>query len=484
METLTRREWNRRALTAMAVLGVGGCATMSPQEEVALGDKAAKEVEQTMGLVRDPRILEYVRAIAGRLAQAAQPGEVRWNVNVADDTEPNAFAAPGGWVYVTRGLLPYVNSEDELAGVLGHEMAHVLERHSARAASAATPFAVLFGVPAAILGTVSPTLGGIVGGTGRLASGAVLASYSRDQEHDADTRGIALAARSGWKPEALATFLHTLDGVEALAGGDPNRTGFFSSHPSGPDRIASIHAKARGQSRAATAPFAASHEAFVARLENVLVGDNPETGVFLDSLFVHPDLDIAMEMPPRWKTLNTSDTAGAVAMPDKDAVVLLGVVGPGDDPVAAAKADGVKDPHLARVQRVAGSSPPAARLLADTRDGDRVALTWVAHRGVVIRIAGITKVRAWDRHGPTLQRAAASLRPLRPADRERIMESRLRVRPARAGETLGQVLERGGSAWNAARIAVANGVAPDARLEAGWPVKVPVIQRYTPAPRS
>ena len=83
METMTRREWNRRALTAMAVLGVGGCATMSPQEEVALGDKAAKEVEQTMGLVRDPRVLEYVRSIAGRLAQAAQPSEVRWNVNVA-----------------------------------------------------------------------------------------------------------------------------------------------------------------------------------------------------------------------------------------------------------------------------------------------------------------------------------------------------------------------------------------------------------------
>jgi predicted Zn-dependent protease len=484
METLTRREWNRRALVAMAALGIGGCATMSPQEEVALGAKEAKEIESSMGLVRDGRIVEYVRAIAGRLAQAAQPSEVRWEVNVADDTEPNAFAVPGGWVYVTRGLLPYVNSEDELAGVLGHEMAHVLERHSARAASRATPFAVLFGVPAAILGTVSPTLGGIVGGTGRLATGAVLASYSRDQEHEADTRGIALAARGGWNAEALATFLHTLDGVEALGGGDPSRTGFFSSHPSGPDRIASIRTKARGQSRASVAPFAGSREAFVARLEGVVVGDNPEAGVFLDSLFVHPDLDFAIEMPPRWKTLNTAEVAGAVAMPDKDAVVLVGVVGEGDDPVAGAKAEGVRDPHLARVQRVTGSNPPAARLVADTRDGDRVALTWIAHRGVILRVAGITKVRAWERHGPTLERAASSLRPLRPADRERIMESRLRIRPARAGETVAQVLARGGSTWNAARAAVANGVAPDARLEAGWPVKVAVAQRYTPTPRS
>src|SRR5262249_10209199 len=146
---------------------------------------------------------------------------------------------PGGYVYVTRGLLALCNSEDELAGVIGHEMAHVLERHAARRAGAATPFAVLFGIPAGILGAISPSLGGIVGGTGELASGMVLASYSRDQERDADKRGIVLPAGGGWGPAQLG-----LLPPPARARGGPGRA---RPHPSRVLRRASRHARARGK---------------------------------------------------------------------------------------------------------------------------------------------------------------------------------------------------------------------------------------------
>ena len=477
---LTRRECGRCLMGALALLG-GGCATMSPSEEQKLGTAAAEEVERTMGFVREPRLVEYVRQAAARLVAAAERPDVAWQFHVVDDEEPNAFALPGGFVYVTRGLLTFLNSEDELAGVIGHEMAHVLERHAARRAGAATPFTVLFGVPAAILGTVSPTLGGFVGGTGRLASGVALASYSRDQEREADDRGIALAARAGWDPAALASFLYTLDRDEALSGGDPDRVRFLSTHPSGRERVARIQASARSQPKPARAPETASRVAFLGRLEGLVVGDNPEIGVFLGSLFVHPELDVALEMPAQWKTVNTPEVAGAVAVPDGDAAVLLGLAAAGDDPVAGARADGLREAHLKQLERAQVAGLPAARLLADTRDGDRVALTWIAHRRRVLRIAGIAKTRAWDRYGPTLERAAASVRPLRPADRERIVENRLRVRPARGGETVAQVLARGGGAWNATRIAVANGTTVDARLDAGWPVKVPVAQRYARA---
>jgi predicted Zn-dependent protease len=480
METLlTRRECGRCLVGALALLG-SGCATMSPSEERRLGKEEADEVERTMGFVRDPRIVEYVRQVAGRLAQAAQHPDVAWQFNVVDEESPNAFALPGGYVYVTRGLLALLNSEDELAGVIGHEMAHVLERHAARRVGAATPFAVLFGVPAAILGTVSPTLGGIVGGTGRLASGVALASYSRDQEREADDRGIALAARAGWDPAALATFLHTLDREEALSGADPDRPRFLATHPAGRERVASIQAAARSQPRPAGAP-SPGRAAFLGRLEGLVVGDNPETGVFLGQLFVHPELDVAFEAPAQWKTVNTPEAAAAVAVPDQDAAVLLGVAGPGEDPVAGARADGLKDAHLKQLERVQVSGLPAARLLADTRDGERIAFTWIAHRTRVLRVVGIARIRTWDRYGPAIARATASVRPLRPADRERLVESRLRVRPARAGETVAEVLGRGGGTWNAARIAVANGTTTDARLDAGWPVKVPVAQRYARA---
>ena len=474
---LTRRQWGGGFVATLAVLA-GGCATISPGEERTLGQEGADEVEQTIGLVRDAKVVGYVRQVGGRLALAAERADVVWQFNVADDPEANAFALPGGWVYVTRGALALLNSESELAGVLSHEMAHVLERHAARRVEAATPLALIFGVPATVLGTVSPTLGGIVRGTGRLASGVALASYSRDQEREADRRGIEVAAHVGYDPAGLASFLRTLEREEALAPGrDPGRPRFFSTHPTTPERVGNVEAAARTLVKGPGAAIAPTRAAFVGRLEGLVVGDNPAHGVFLGSLFAHPDLDVALEMPAGWKTSNTAEAAGAIA-PGGDAAVLLTLVGPGDDPVAGAKADGLPEAQAKHLERSRIASLPAARLIADTRDGDRLALTWIAHRARVFRVTGMTRIRDWDRYRPAFERSAASFRPLLPADRERIVESRLRVRSAAAGETVAQVVSRGGGIWDPARTAVANGTTVEARLDAGWPVKVPVAQLY------
>jgi predicted Zn-dependent protease len=473
---LTRREFGGGLVATLAVLA-SGCATISPSEEKKLGAEAAEEVERTVGLISDPKVVGYVRQVAGRMAQVAKRTDVAWQFNVTDDDEPNAFALPGGYVYVTRGLLALCNSEDELAGVIGHEMAHVLERHAARRVGAATPFAVLFGVPAGILGAVSPALGGIVSGTGELASGMVLASYSRDQEREADQRGIVLAAGAGWDPAGLAAFLYTLEREEALAGQDPNRPGFFATHPATPERVGNVRKAASAQTRAAAAPIAGSRGAFLQKLEGLVVGDNPASGVFLGQLFVHPVFDVALEMPAKWKTINTAEAAGGVT-PDGDAAVVLSLSDDGDDPVAAARADGLSDAQVKQLQRLRIASLPAARLTADTRSGQRAMLTWIAHRKRVFRVTAIARVRDWSRYGATLEQATGTFRPLRPADHELLVESRLRIRPAGAGETVAGVRARGGSTWNAAQLAVANGTTVDAKLQAGWPVKVPVSQRY------
>jgi predicted Zn-dependent protease len=271
--------------------------------------------------------------------------------------------------------------------------------------------------------------------------------------------------------------LRTLEREEALAGQDASRQSFFSTHPATPERVSNVDVAARSQTRAPGAHIAPNRSAFVGRLEGLVVGDDPATGVFMGSLFVQPDLDVALTMPAGWKTINNPEVAAAVA-PDGDAAVLLNLVGPGDDPVAGAKADGLPEALQKRVQRLQIGGLPAARLIADTRENDRVALTWIAHRKHILRVTAMTRGRDWEHYSPAFERTAASFRPLAPADRERIVESRLRLRPATAGETVAQVLARGGGTWNAARTAVANGTTVAARLEAGWPVKVAVSQRY------
>ena len=473
---LTRRQWNGGLIATLAALA-GGCLTMSPSEEQQLGKESAQEVEETVGLVPDAGVVGYIRQVGGRLAQASGASDATWQFNVADDAESNAFALPGGWAYVTRGALALLNTEDELAGVLGHEMAHVLERHAARRVAVATPFALVFGMPATLLGAISPTVGGVVGGTGRLVSGAALASYSRDQERAADRRGIELAARAGYDPAGLAAFLRTVERDEALnAGREAGRPRFFSTHPTTPERVGDVEAAARVLGRGPGAPLARGRAAFVARLDGLVVGENPAYGVFLGPLFLHPDLDVALETPVGWKTVVSPGGAGAAA-PHGDAAVALTVVGSGDDPVAGARTNGLPEEQLNHLQRRRIGALSAAGLVADTRDGDRLALTWMAHRSRVFRVTGMARAHDWERYGPVFERVTASARPLLAADRDRVLESRLRIRRATAGETVAQLTSRGG-AWSAERIAVANGIASDARLEAGWPVKVPVTQRY------
>jgi predicted Zn-dependent protease len=477
---LSRRQCCARLLTLFGGLAAVGCATVSPQRERELGQKEAQEVERTVGLVRERRLVEYIEAIGRRLAQATGRADIAWQWSVADESDLNAFALPGGWVYVTRGLLTLCNREDELAGVVAHEMAHVLERHAVSRVAAATPLAVLFGLPSGILGMVSPSLGGIVGGVGRVVSGLTLAPYSREQELEADRIGIRLAAQAGWDPRALGEFLGTLERAETVAGHASGRSSFFATHPSTPDRVAKIEAMAGSLSRAPVAPITSGRATLLGRLEGLVIGNNAANGVFAGQLFLHADLDLALEMPARWQTANTPRAAGAVA-PDEAAAVLVQLVGTGDDPVAGARAEGLSDAQMKGIRRLQISQLPAAALTAETRSGTRLALTWIAHRKRIFRVTGLCSSADWERYRGELERAAGSFRPLRPEDQARITESRLRIRSAHAGESIGQVLARGGATWTPAQAAVANGVAIDRPLERDWPLKVAVSERYRPA---
>ena len=433
-----------------------------------------------MGLVRERRLVEYVEAIGTRLAQATRRADISWQWSVADEADANAFALPGGWVYVSRGLLALSNREDEIAGVLAHEMAHVTERHAISRVRAATPLAVLFGVPGGILGMVSPTLGGILSGAGRVVTGLAIAPYSREQEREADRIGIEIAARAGWDPGALADLLGSLERAEALTeDASKRRLSFFATHPSTPDRVANIKAAARSVSHTAAAPIAGSRASLLGRLDGLVIGNNAANGVFAGPLFLHADLEVAVEMPSNWKTANPPEGAGAVA-PDEAALVIVHVSGSGDDPVAGARADGLTEAQVQRIRRFQVSGLPAAALTASTRDGTRVAFTWIAHRQRIFRVTGVCGGAEWERYRDDFQRTAASFRPLRPEDEARITETRLRIRPARGGETIAQTLARGGATWSPAQAAVFNGVAPEQPLERDWPVKVAVTERYPP----
>ncbi len=481
------------ALTSCALAGAG-CARnpvsgrpevvlVSAAQEREIGREEAEKVEALMGLVTDAKPEAYVQEIGRRLAEHSPRQDVEYRFYVVDTPEPNAFALPGGYIYVSRGLLALVNAEDELAATIGHEIGHVAARHHVQRFTLATPFAILLGLPAAIVGTISKTLGAVVAIPGQLTGGLVLAGHSRKQEREADRIGMELAASAGWDPGALSSFLYTLEREDELARGETRGIDFFASHPAMPERVEETAKLAETIEWTPSQPIAADHKALLDRLEGLLVGPNPAEGVFVEGDFLHPELDFALSFPPEWETQNQPQFV--IAIPPEGegrTAIVLALAEEGEDPVEAARADKLDESALGKLEHIEINGLRAARVVTE-KQGSSFDLTWIAHGERVYRIASVSPASEFARHRDTFLGVAESFRPLRAEDRARIREDRLRVRPGRKGESLEAFLERTNGTWSPEEAAIANGLGDDVRLDGGQLLKVPISQRYTPESR-
>jgi predicted Zn-dependent protease len=456
---------------------------ISERKERELGEAEAKKVAEAMGFLDDALLQAYVSTVGGRLA-GFSPLRVRYTFHVVDMEEPNAFSLPGGYVYVTRGLLALMNTEDELAGVLGHEIGHVAARHSVRRVTRAAPLAVLTGVGAAVTGIVSPTLGNVVSGVGGFANDLVLAPYSRGQEREADEIGQKLAAQAGWDPSGISRSLRTLEREEALHAKTPRAMSFFATHPPLPERVAETEERARDLARATGAPAAATPSTFLHRLDGLPVGPRAADGVFDGETFLHPGLGFHFRFPPGWETANQRAIVGAKA-PDGRAVVVLELVGKGNDPMAGlgvlAKETRADLASAAERLTIGGLAAVHVAVRGRTSEGPvAVELTWIAHAERIYRITGETVPEAADSTRPIFREAAGSFGPITGDERARVRESHLHLVLARKDETLGDLIARTEGTWSVEMAAVANGVDATTPLRRGQLVKVPRLVPYAP----
>ncbi len=480
------------ALAAACVLA-GGCAMnpvsghpeltlMSTEQEKEIGAEAAQDVERQMGLADTPSFTPYLESLGKRLAEQSPRQDVAYQFHVADMAEPNAFALPGGYVYVSRGLLALANSEDELAGVVGHEIGHVAARHTVQRISRQGPFAIVFGIVSGLTGIVSETVGNIIGGIGEFAQSLVFAPYSRSQETEADRIGQEMAARAGYDPAALATFLATLEKDVTLHLKEPRKPGFFDSHPATPDRVAETTAHAKELKRASKAPISPSRDAFLARLDGVVVGQRAANGVFDGARFLHPDLNFFVQFPEKWSHDNTPQKIVSAA-PDKEAAVVVGAAAKGNDPLEGARAVEkiLKTDLVSKTKTMTIGELPAARVRIPAGGGLDLELTWIAHGGTIYQLVGVAPSRKFDQLKPVFDSVVNSFRPLTAAERTGVKEKRLRLVKAQAGESPEALAGRTHAAWKAAEIAVVNGLAAGKTFAEGQVVKIAVLEPYEPA---
>jgi predicted Zn-dependent protease len=478
-------------IAGLTALLSAGCSTnpvtgrreltlVSAEQEKKIGEEEARKVEAEIGLLHDARLTAYVDAVGQRLARESPRQDVTYRFHIVDMIEPNAFALPGGYIYISRGLLALVNHEDELAGVIGHEIGHVAARHIVQTISRQGPFAAVFGVLSGLTGLVIPVVGDIIGGIGDVAQSLVFAPYNRGQETEADRLGQDMAARAGWDPAGLPTFLTTLGREESLMTKGAHRPSFFDAHPATPDRAAKTTEHARGLKRADRPPITPSHGAFLASLDGLVVGQRAANGLIVGRTFVHPDANVFMQFPPNWELETTPHKVIAVA-PDKEVVaIVLGVASQGTDPMDGARAldKATNVPVSARTQRLTINGLPAAHIQLNADGKVTLDLTWIAHAGRIYQVVGLAPRQRFGQMQPAFTATAGSFRPLIAAERADVKETRIRLVKAHAAETIDALVTRTRSAWKKEEVAVANGLALGDRLKDGQLIKVAITEPY------
>ena len=471
------------------LLGLAGCQAVNPatgKSEFSPFMSSAKE--SRIGAEQHPKILlqfggvhddaeigAYVASIGGRLVANSELSQSRFRVTLLDSPIVNAFALPGGYLYVTRGLLVLANSEAELAGVLAHEIGHVTARHSAQRYNRA----MVAGIGSMLLGAVIGN--SVIQDLAQEGSKLYLAGFSRKQEFEADKLGVRYLARTGYDPYAAADFLATMgrnSALEAkLAGGrGGGGGGFLATHPGTADRVRkAIDAAGAGSIEPHGRPR--HRDRFLDLIDGMAYGDSPDRGIVNGRTFTHPGLGFAFTAPPRFTVVN-SDEAVIAKGPNDSYVVFDGVrVSARTSMIDYLARDWGAKADLEAVQslNVNGMEAATARARA-TAQGRNFDIRYVAirfDRGQAYRFRFLSPPAATANLNVDFQRTTFSFRRLSEAEAGAFRGQRVRVITVGPGDTIAAIAARMPFAdHRVERLRALNGMAPGQRLRSGQRLKI------------
>jgi predicted Zn-dependent protease len=314
-----------------AALVTGGCARnpvtgkneislVSEGQEIEMGKQGAQEVAQSIGFVEDPELQAYVANIGKRMAAKSERPHLPWEFHVVNDAAVNAFAIPGGFIYVTRGLLAHMNSEAELATVLGHEVGHVTARHSVQQISKAQLATLGLGIGSILSSDVAS-----VAGIASQGLGVLFLKYGRDAENQADQLGFRYALGLNYDVREMANVFQTLDRASQAGGGGGRLPEWLSTHPNPENRVAKVQQRL-DTLQASLANTIVGRDEFLRQIDGMTFGEDPRQGFFEGSMFYHPDMRFQLQFPEGWKTQNMPSAVVAVS-PKEDAMIQLGLAG-------------------------------------------------------------------------------------------------------------------------------------------------------------
>ena len=444
---------------------------LSESDEVALGKQSDAQIRQEMGVYGDQALQEYVNRVGQAMAKTSHRPQLPWTFAVVDASAINAFALPGGYIYLTRGILPFLRDEAEMANVLGHEIAHVTAMHGATAYSRQQGIGFGLGIGRIFAPENRQGLFSIAEG----AFGLLFLKNGRDAELEADRLGVGYAAGSGWNPSGMAGMLTTLGRLSEASGSSRGVPNFLSTHPLPEDRVEQVQSVANAARTSSSTRVNADE--FARRIDGLVFGDSREQGIIRGRDFLHPILRMALQFPQGWQISNGAQQVVAQPEGDQPMAVMMEIVDDGGrGPAQAGRARMAE----AKLTERAGESTTINGLPAfvgvwsgGTGNEAIVArVAFIAHAGRLYQVAGVAAENAFSQADPTFRQVIGSFRGMSAAEADRVQPARVDFQTVRSGDTWTSLAKSSGGPVSASALAIMNGADPSSTPKAGTRVRV------------
>ena len=446
---------------------------MSEAQEVQLGQEMDGQVRREMGVYDDAELQRYVSDVGMRLARASERPNLPWHFTVVDEPAVNAFALPGGYIYITRGILAFLHDEQQMAGVLGHEIGHVTARHSAQQYTKATSA----GLGLTLLSIFVPEARPLQG-VAETALGVLFLKYGRDDELQADRLGAQYTAKTGWDPRGVAGMLRTLQRLDVASGSNRGVPNWLSTHPAPADRVEKVLAFIQENPIAVgTSGRKTDETTYERHIEGIVFGDSPSDGIVRGNDFLHPDLRLALAFPQGWQIQNSAQQVVAKA-PDRENYMLLQLV-----PKPSGSIQQIAQGTMANAgfRQLEGERATLNGLDAyvGTYQGAIQGLgnvvtvaAHIVHERNVYMFAGFAPPNQFQGVQSQFANSIRSFRELSRSEAANIRPNRVDIHTVRSGETWQAIAERSGGLVKPATLAIMNDYEPNQQPRAGDRIRV------------
>lgn len=450
------------------VTGKPELSLVSEQQEIQMGQQGAQQVAQEVGLIKDQALQNYVQSVGSAIATKSERPNLPWTFRAVDDPSPNAFALPGGYIFVTRGLLDLMNNEAELATVLGHEIGHVTARHSVHQMSQQQLAQLALGVGAILSPTVAQ-----LGEAASQGLGLLFLKYSRDDESQADDLGFRYALNQGYDVRYMDDVFRSLQRIEESSKQSPLPT-WLQTHPGEADRIQAIDKKLAQLQPNQLANAKVNASPYLQRVNGLAYGADPRNGFFQGNTFYHPDLRFQITLPSGWQGQNLAQAVMAVS-PQQDAMIQL-TLAQGNSPENAARTflsqQGIQAGQASQ-QTVNGVPAVASTFQAQTEQGVIQGLAaFFTYNGATYQVLAYAPAQRYGAYEAAFRQSLGSFAPVSDSRVLNVQPNKINIVTVQQPTSLAAFNQRSPSTIPLAELAIVNQVEdPNKPLPAGTPVK-------------